>query len=85
MTNKTKETDLDKIDLEAARQLVEREDAAKKDGVAPEKVDAGSGILMRPDPNDQSVRTYNPVDVEYVDEATKKPSKNSGQPVHDRS
>lgn len=79
-------TDPEKIDYEAAKTLVDREAAARKDGVAPEQVDAGSNIVMKPDPNDRSVRTYDPQNVDrHKPEAAAKPSKNSGEPVHDRS
>lgn len=79
-------TDPDKIDLEAARQVVDKEDAARKDGVTVEQVDAASGIVMKPDPNDRSVRTYDPQNVErQKPEPELKPSKNSGEPVHERS
>lgn len=87
MTDKAKkETDVDKIDPEAARELVKREDEARKDGVTTEQVDQGSGIVLKPDPNDQSVRTYDPQNLEkHKPEPAPKPSKNSGEPVHDRS
>ena len=70
---------------EDAKAVVDKEDAARKDGVAIERTDAASGIVMKPDPNDRSVSTYDPKDIERDPQVTQKPGKNSGQPVHDRS
>lgn len=79
-------TDPDKIDVDVARQVVDRDDAARKDGVTTEQVDTASGIVLKPDPNDRSVRTYDPQNIEkHKPEPEPKPSKNSGEPVHDRS
>ena len=71
---------------EEAKAVVDREEGARKDGVAPDKTDAGSGIVMKGDPNDRSVRTYDPTDIQREEAA--KPAKSkyeSGEPVHDRS
>lgn len=78
-------TDVEKIDPEAAREVVKRDDEAAKDGRVQERTDAGSGIVMKPDANDKSVLTYDPNDIEKDPQVTAKPSKNSGEPVHDRS
>lgn len=86
MAEDKKVTDPDKIDYDAAKTVVDREADARKDGVAPEQTDNGSGIVMKPDPNDRSVRTYDPQNIEkHKPEPAPKPSKNSGEPVHDRS
>lgn len=77
------ETDVKKIDPDAARQVVEAEDAASVNGVAPGEV-TDSGIVLSADKNDKSVRTYDPNDVKRAEETQVKPSKNSGEPVHDR-
>lgn len=78
-------TDKNKPTYEEAKAVVDREASARKDGVTIEKEDAGSGILMKPDPNDRSVRTYDPKNIEREEGEQPKPSKNSGEPVHDRS
>lgn len=70
---------------EDAKAVVDREEAARKDGLTIEKTDGGSGIVMKPDPNDRSVRTYDPQNIEKSAESKAKPSKNSGEPVHERS
>lgn len=90
MTDKAqkKETDIDKIDPEAAQQLVDREADARKDGVTRDKVDAGSGIVLKPDANDRSVATYDPQNMDNHKQEEAKPAKSkyqSGEPVHDRS
>lgn len=81
-----KVTDPARIDYDAAKTVVDRAADARKDGVAPTETDA-SGIVMAPDPSDNSVRSYNPEDVQR--EQTKPAERNkkyeSGEPVHDRS
>lgn len=76
----------DDVPLDIARQVTDKADAARKDGVAPEQTDPLSGIVMKPDPNDNSVRTYNPTDIERAKDVKPVKSKyTSGEPVHDRS
>lgn len=87
MTNKTenKVTDPKKIDVEAAKQVVEQDRKDSKDGVAIEKVDPVSGYAMKPQSPDKSVLTYNPEEAERVDPPKPEKSKyKSGEPVHDR-
>lgn len=86
MADPKKETGADKIDYDAAKTVVDREESARKDGVTVEKTDAASGIVMKPDPTDRSVRTYDPEGIERAAEAKPLKSKyESGEPVHDRS
>lgn len=80
-------TDPNKIDLDAAKGLVERDAAASKDGVAPTETDALSGIVMRAGEPDKSVRTYDPQNVEREKpaDAVRNKKYESGEPVSDRS
>ncbi len=78
-------TDESKIDPDAAKRVADRIRADEKDGKVPDKTDAGSGIVMKPAPGDSSTWTYDPQNVEKDESVTAKPSKNSGEPVHDRS
>lgn len=73
-------------DYETAKAVVDKEDAARKDGLTVERTDTASGIVLKPDPNDRSVATYDPQNLDqHKPEAPAKPSKRSGEPVHDRS
>jgi hypothetical protein len=79
-----KVTDPKRIDVDAAKAVVEQDRADSKDGVARERTEAG--IVLEPQSPDRSVATYNPADVKYAEE--RKPEKSpyvSGEPVHDRS
>ena len=80
MTKKPEEPD-----YEAAKAVVDKEEAARKDGLTIPKTDAASGIVLKPDPSDRSVATYQPDNIERAKDETQKPSKDSGQPIHDRS
>ena len=87
MANKAEDkvTDPKKIGVEAAKQVVERDRQDSKDGVAIEKTDPVSGIVMKPQSPDKSVLTYTPGDEERPAEAKPEKSKYvSGEPVHDR-
>jgi hypothetical protein len=78
-----KVTDPKRIDVEAAKAVVEQDRQDSKDGVARERTEAG--IVLTPQSPDKSVATYNPEDVKYAEEP--KPAKSkyqSGEPVHDR-
>lgn len=88
----TKETDMndklkaDDVPVELAKEVVEKDRAASKDGVAQSHTDAASNIVLEPNPTDKSVLTYDGTDpkVEKPAKAEKSPY-TSGEAVHDRS
>lgn len=84
MTAKTETKD--EITVDEAQAIVDRENEAKKDGVAIARPDNGAGVMLEPDKTDRSILTYsgeNPTKIEKP-----KPEKSpytSGEPVSDRS
>ncbi len=78
-----KVTDPKKIDIEAAKSVVEADREASKDGVAAERTEAG--IALSPMAPDKSVASYSGADPKLAADA--KPEKSrykSGEPIHDR-
>ena len=64
-------TDRKEITPEQAQEVIDKhEDAINPNGLASE-VDPSSGIVMKAQPFDKSVLTYDPEDVEYDEEARK--------------
>lgn len=80
----TKPIKAEDVPVDLAQQVVDKAHEARKDGIAGERYGA-DGLVLKPDPNDNSVVTYDPAKPEYREEAEQKPSKNSGEPVHERS
>lgn len=81
-----KDIKADDVPVEVAKEVVEKDRAASKDGVAQARTDAASNIVMEPNSPDKSVLTYDGSDpkVEKPAKAEKSPYR-SGEPVHDRS
>lgn len=81
--NKIKAED---VPVEVAKDVVEKDRAASKDGVAQARTDSASNIVMEPNAPDKSVLTYDGSDPKVERPAKAEKSKyESGQPVHDRS
>lgn len=64
------------ISVEDAKEVIEKHDEAVNPTGLAERTDASSGIVMKANPVDKSVLTYDPEDVEYDDEARKQAEKN---------